>query len=327
MASPYKIWAGLQSHPLGVEALELRERFNASGIYCRLSPLIAMSDPKRTPDVLGWAKSLPNHCAIIYRYDVFDAEIAKALRALTLKNQQQLIMRSEIVPAACDGIHFKRHSDIHQIIRQRHRHPEALLTLAALKMQTYSTTLPALDGLLVSAVFPSQSPSAGEPIGVNALRAKTAQIDNPVFALGGINEKTVLQLKGTGIAGIAAIGALTKKEKLMKQPAEKQKPNVSISKKDNGGTVQFIATINGSSEEAVLDMRKVSQDLYNAHHTGVPKSMGGKGVGTALVKAMSEDAQSLGYKVIPACPFIAAWFKRKPEWAKMAALTPEKFLD
>lgn len=327
MASPYKIWAGLQSHALGAAALELRERFEVKGRHCRLSPLIAMSDPKRTPDILDWVKTLPGHCAVIYRYDKFDTGLAKELRALTLKNNQQLIMRSEKVPSACDGLHFKRQSDIKHIIRQRRRHPEALLTLAALKMQSYPEPLPALDGLLVSAVFPSESPSAGKPIGVDALKAKAVQFNNPVFALGGVNEHTVLQLKDTGIAGIAAIGALTEKETSMKTPSGKQKPNVSIIKKDKGDTVQFTARIDGMSDEAVLDMRKVSQGIYNAHHTGVPKSMGGKGVGTALVKAMSEDAQGLNYKVIPACPFIAAWFKRKPEWAKMAALKPDEFLD
>ena len=326
MASPYKIWAGLQSHPLGVAALEVRERFQTKGGHCRLSPLIAMSDPKRTPEILGWAKSLPDHCAVIYRYDVWDNALAGELRAITYKKQQQLLMRSETVPAACDGLHFKRHSDLKVIARQRLRHPDTLITLAALKTQVYSRPLPALDGLLISAIFPSESPSAGEPIGVCALKAKAAQFDSPVFALGGINEETVSLIKDSGIAGIAAIGALTDKEKSMEKPSKQQKTPVSITKKDKGGTLQFIAHIDGISDTAVLDMRKVSEGVYNAYHTGVPKSMGGKGVGTALVKAMSEDAQAQNYKIIPGCPFIAVWFKRKPEWAKMAAVNPEEFL-
>lgn len=326
MASPYKIWAGLQSHPLGVAALELRERFGARGRSCRLSPLIAMSDPKRTPDILGWAKALPDHCALIYRYDVWDKALAGELQAITYKKKQQLLIRSEAVPAACDGLHFKRHSNLKQITRQRRRHPDALLTLAALKTRTYSTPLPALDGLLVSAIFPSESPSAGEPIGVCALKAKAAQFDSPVFALGGINENTVSLIKDSGVAGIAAIGALTDKGNSTGKPPHKQKPPVSITKKDKGGTLQFIAHVDGVSETGALDMRKVSEGVYNAYHTGVPKSMGGKGVGTALVKAMSEDAQAQNYKIIPSCPFVAVWFKRKPEWAKMAAVTPEEFL-
>lgn len=325
MASPYKIWAGLQSHALGEAALDLRARFEATGRRSRLSPLIAMSDPKRTPNILEWVNTLPVHCAVIHRYDKFDESLSRDLRALTLKKHQQLLIRAETILTACDGLHFKRHSDLKHINAQRRRHPTALLTLAGLKTGEYSEPLPALDGLLVSAIFPSQSPSAGKPIGLKALKAKTAQYKVPIFALGGVDLDTAPKLRDTGVAGIAAIGAFTKKEDTMTKEKKQTRTDISITKEINGNTIQFIAHIDGISEQAVLDMRKVSEGVYNAHHTGVPKSMGGKGVGTALVKAMSEDAKNANYKVIPACPFIAAWFKRKPDWAKMAALNPEEF--
>lgn len=102
--------------------------------------------------------------------------------------------------------------------------------------------------------------------------------------------------------------------------------DIEITKEEGGDTITFKATVPKLSDEAELVLAQISDNLYNAHHTGVPKSMGGMGVGTALVKAMSEDARDLGYKIVPGCPFVAAWFKREPKWAKMAAAEPDLFL-
>ncbi len=208
MASPYKLWPGLKSHPLGVQALALREAYN---LHCRLSPLIAMSDPVRTPNVLEWAEHLPESCAIIYRYHNFDTDVAKQLHVMSQKKNQQLLLRQENYNPDSDGLHFKRHTDLNHIRALRQDKPEALLTLAALKDRDYDETLPQLDGLLMSAIFPSASPSAGEPIGTESLKAKVQKFKAPVFALGGVNTETSPMLLGTGIAGIAVVSALANK--------------------------------------------------------------------------------------------------------------------
>jgi uncharacterized protein len=48
-------------------------------------------------------------------------------------------------------------------------------------------------------------------------------------------------------------------------------------------------------------------------HTEVPAAFEGKGVGGALVKAGLAFARERGEKVIPACPFVAAYIARHPE--------------
>ncbi len=209
MTLPYKVWSGLKSHPLGAQALAFREAY---GKPCRLSPLIAMSDPVRTPDVLSWAESLPEGCAVIYRFDNFDEGVAKSLRALTAAKNQQLLLRQNNFAVEADGLHFKRHTNLGLIEKKRAKNPNLLITLAAIKEGTYKHPLPLLDGLLVSAVFPSQSPSAGSPIGIDALAAKVKSYPAPVFALGGVNLSTTPRLLGTGIAGISVVGALNKIE-------------------------------------------------------------------------------------------------------------------
>lgn len=322
---PYKVWPGLQSHPLGEHALNLREKYLSSGkIKSRLSPLIAMSDPIRTPDTIRWAENLPDHCAIIYRYIDFDPNIARSLRNISQKKRQQLLLRSKALDANCDGLHFIRSTSLEAIQKFQVSNSKAITTLAALKHTQYPHPLPPVDGLLVSAIFPSQSPSAGDPIGVQTLRQKVERFAVPVYALGGINPKTAPELSDTGIAGIAAVGALTQENTMTKNTTDKR-TGLKITKSESGDKLQFKAQFPGLDDEAVLDLNLVAKGVYNAHHTGVPKSMGGQGVGTALVKAMSEDAKNMGYKIIPGCPFVAVWFKRKPEWAEMAALNPEDF--
>ena len=59
-----------------------------------------------------------------------------------------------------------------------------------------------------------------------------------------------------------------------------------------------------------------------ADHTLVPPEIGGRGVAAALVDALIADAKSEGFKVVPACSYVAAQFKRHPEWAELLAETP-----
>lgn len=48
-------------------------------------------------------------------------------------------------------------------------------------------------------------------------------------------------------------------------------------------------------------------------HTEVPARHEGKGIGTALIKAGLAAARERGLKVIPVCPFFAAYIKRHGE--------------
>jgi len=49
------------------------------------------------------------------------------------------------------------------------------------------------------------------------------------------------------------------------------------------------------------------------YHTVVPESHGGHGLGTALVKAGLAAARQRNLRVIPICPFVAAYLKKHPE--------------
>jgi predicted GNAT family acetyltransferase len=48
-------------------------------------------------------------------------------------------------------------------------------------------------------------------------------------------------------------------------------------------------------------------------HTGVPKALGARGIGLALVRRAVEDARKNGYRINPLCPFVGAMARRHPE--------------
>lgn len=62
-----------------------------------------------------------------------------------------------------------------------------------------------------------------------------------------------------------------------------------------------------------------SGDTLILAHTLVPAQHEGKGVGSRLVRAVLEDLRTKGVRIIPQCPFIAAYIRRHPEWQSLLA--------
>lgn len=52
-------------------------------------------------------------------------------------------------------------------------------------------------------------------------------------------------------------------------------------------------------------------------HTGVPPAIGGRGVAAELTRVALDTARREGWKVIPACPYAAAFIRRHPEFADL----------
>ena len=49
-------------------------------------------------------------------------------------------------------------------------------------------------------------------------------------------------------------------------------------------------------------------------HTEVPPADEGKVTGSRLVRAALDDARRRGFKIVPACSFVAAFVRRHPEY-------------
>lgn len=296
-------------------------RFAATLSGSRLNPLVLMSDPDRTPNLLELAAQMPPRSALIYRH-FGKPGLERRLRALTeARGVQFLIGNDPELALACgaDGVHFPRTASAEVLQHWRQSQPKWIISAAAAKNHRDKRPVALLDALFVSPVFASDSLSAGTAVGVDALMQATVQYGCPVFALGGITGGNAPTLKGSGITGIASISGLaTELRTQIVKPVDESNPQspVSISKEQSETMIIFTATVTGETATGELTLRHVSGGVWNANHTGVPKNIGGRGVGKALVQAMVQDARQHGYRVVPTCPFVAKLFERNPKWAK-----------
>jgi len=178
-----------------------------------LPNLLFFTDPDRTPAPESVAERLPQGAAVVFRaFGAPDAEVrGRGLRDITRRRGLLLLVGADEALAArveADGLHLPQRlsADLSAI---RARHPEWLITVAAHDEGAARAGQAAgADALVVSPVFPSASPSAGTPLGMEGLKRIVGAVETPVYALGGVRADTVKRLLGSGIVGIAAVEAL-----------------------------------------------------------------------------------------------------------------------
>ncbi|MCX5069907.1 N-acetyltransferase [Micromonospora lupini] len=57
-------------------------------------------------------------------------------------------------------------------------------------------------------------------------------------------------------------------------------------------------------------------------HTEVDRGFQGRGVGGALVRGTLDQVRARGGRVVPQCPFVAAFIDKHPEYADLVAEQP-----
>ena len=178
-----------------------------------MPPLFFVTDPRRTPDPVAVAETLPAGAGVIYR--AFGApaamETARRLRQITrARGLVLLVGRDAELARGCgaDGVHLPE-VDTRTGPDLRAAHPGWILTGAAHSEGAVAACAAAgLDAALLSPVFPSASPSAGQALGLARFGAIARAAALPVYALGGVNAETAPGLIGSGAAGIAAVEGL-----------------------------------------------------------------------------------------------------------------------
>ena len=84
---------------------------------------------------------------------------------------------------------------------------------------------------------------------------------------------------------------------------------------NNALASRFEALVNGGL--AVLDYR-IEEGTIFLLHVEVPASEQGQGIASKLSRAALEFSRDSGLKVVPQCPFIAAYMRRHPELQSVA---------
>lgn len=136
---------------------------------------------------------------------------AHALRALCRQFHVPFLINDSLeIALACDadGIHVGQ-EDLEAAQVRRALGPDKILGVSAQTLPQAKLALAqGADYLGVGAVFPTSTKNDALPVPLDTLREITREIPLPVVAIGGITEENVLQLQGTGIAGVAVISAL-----------------------------------------------------------------------------------------------------------------------
>ncbi len=81
---------------------------------------------------------------------------------------------------------------------------------------------------------------------------------------------------------------------------------------NNAASGRFEMTVGGAV--AVVEYARRGEDTIELMHTEVPQALAGQGVGSRLAKAVLEKARTDALRVIPSCPFLAAYIERHPEY-------------
>lgn len=80
---------------------------------------------------------------------------------------------------------------------------------------------------------------------------------------------------------------------------------------------RFETTIDGIT--AFLSYHAINETTLNYAHTIVPNELGGRGVGSALVKFALDYANDHHYKIVPSCWFVDKFINKHSQYQHLLA--------
>lgn len=153
-------------------------------------------------------------------------EEAKEIQKLCREYHVPFVINDNVEIAAAigaDGVHVGQ-SDMEAGDVRRRLGPDKIIGVSA---QTAEQALRAqehgADYLGVGAVFPTGSKADATEVSRETLEEICRAVDIPVIAIGGIGRENVMELKGSGICGIAVISAIFAQKDIEAAAAELKK--------------------------------------------------------------------------------------------------------
>ena len=83
---------------------------------------------------------------------------------------------------------------------------------------------------------------------------------------------------------------------------------------DNPTEHRYELTVDGHLAGAYY---KLSDDVITFVHTEVPKELGGRGIGSQLVKGALDDVRARNLKVVAQCPFVAGYIGKHADYSDL----------
>jgi len=84
--------------------------------------------------------------------------------------------------------------------------------------------------------------------------------------------------------------------------------------RDNAERHRFEVVVDGHLARADY---VIEGDVITFTHTIVPPALEGRGIASRLIRHGLSEARARGLRVVPQCPFVAAYIRKHPEWADL----------
>ena len=83
-----------------------------------------------------------------------------------------------------------------------------------------------------------------------------------------------------------------------------------IRREEDGARGRYVMGEGGAEAELTYTL---SGSVMTIDHTGTPPPLRGQGIAARLTERAVADARAEGRTIVPACPYVAAWFAKHPD--------------
>ena len=91
---------------------------------------------------------------------------------------------------------------------------------------------------------------------------------------------------------------------------------LEVEREDGATRGRYVIRLPGGAEAEMTYTRREAGTIV-ADHTFVPPQYRGQGIAEKLVDRVIADARGEGFRIVPLCSYVAAQFRRHPEWADL----------
>ncbi|MDD3444431.1 MAG: thiamine phosphate synthase [Zavarzinia sp.] len=195
----------MMDQKLATAARRLNARHPMAGL---LPPLVLLTDRARLPDPLAAAERLPAGSLVILRDGDLapEARLALGLALARLCRRQRLRLMVAGDPRLARRVNA---AGVHWPETRLPMRASGFATAAAHGARALARARRAgVAAVLLSPVFPTDSHPGAPCLGLMRFAGLARRAGLPVYALGGVDGRTAPRLAGSGVVGVAAIGAL-----------------------------------------------------------------------------------------------------------------------